>query len=65
MIDDMGKNIFVNPNGTERFPDFELYKHIAEHVHGAVPAKQFFTPVCQAFRVEEDQVCGKVYSLLY
>jgi hypothetical protein len=65
MIDDMGRNIFVNPNGTERFPDFELYKHIAEYVHGAVPAKQFFTPVCQAFRVEEDQVSGKVYSLLY
>jgi hypothetical protein len=61
MIDDEGKNIFINSDGTERFPDFDLYKHIAEFIHGAVPAKQFFTPAFQAFRVETS--VGKVYSL--
>jgi len=61
MIDDEGKNIFINADGTERFPDFDLYKHIAEFIHGAVPAKQFFTPAFQAFRIEE--TVGKVYPL--
>ena len=63
MIDDEGKNIFTNPNGTERFPDFDLYKHIAEFVHGAVPSKQFFTATFQIFKVDEKDVDGKVYSL--
>jgi len=65
MIDDMGKNIFTNPDGTERFPDFDLYKHIAEFIHGAVPCKQFFTAAFQVFRVDEESVLGdtKVYSL--
>jgi hypothetical protein len=63
MIDDEGKNIFTCPNGNERFPDFDLYKHIAEFVHGAVPSKQFFTPAFQVFRVEEEAISGKVYSL--
>jgi hypothetical protein len=64
MIDDMGKNIFTNPDGTERFPDFDLYKHIAEFIHGAVPCKQFFTPAFQVFRVDEESIGNeKVYSL--
>jgi hypothetical protein len=41
MIDDSGRNIFINPDGSERFPDFDLYKHIAAHIHKAVPAQQF------------------------
>ena len=63
MIDDEGKNIFTSPNGNERFPDFDLYKHIAEFVHGAIPSKQFFTATFQVFKVDEDAVSGKVYSL--
>ena len=65
MIDDEGKNIFINPGGSERFPDFDLYKHIAEFIHGAVPCKQFFTAAFQLFRVDEEKIVEgeKVYSL--
>jgi len=45
MIDDKGKNIFINPDESERFPDFDLYKHIAEWVHVAVPAEQVAKPI--------------------
>jgi hypothetical protein len=65
MIDDEGRNIFINPGGSERFPDFDLYKHIAEFIHGAIPCKQFFTPAFQVFRVDEEKIVAgeKVYSL--
>jgi hypothetical protein len=49
MIDDAGKNIFMNPDESERFPDFDLYKHIAEAVHVAVPAEQVAKPIFRGF----------------
>jgi hypothetical protein len=45
MIDDKGKNVFINPDESERFPDFDLYKHIAEWVHVAIPAEQVSKPI--------------------
>jgi hypothetical protein len=30
----------MEPDGSERFPDFDLYKHIAAKVHNAEPAAQ-------------------------
>jgi hypothetical protein len=59
MIDDSGRTIFINPDGTERFPDFDLYKHIAEFVHGAIPSQQFG----EVFRQFETEYSGKTYSL--
>jgi hypothetical protein len=63
MIDDFGKNIFVNPDGTERFPDFELYNHIAAHIHKAVPSQQISNPVFDEFQVAGAPAGVKVYSL--
>ena len=65
MIDDKGKNIFINPDGSERFPDFDLYKHIAAYVHGAVPSQQIMNPVFDGFQVAVGDVPSgaKVYSL--
>jgi len=64
MIDDAGKNIFVNADGSERFPDFDLYKHIAEFVHGAVPSQQIMNGVFDGFQVGAADATGaKVYSL--
>jgi hypothetical protein len=40
MVDDDDKNVLMEPDGSERFPDFDLYKHIAAKVHGAEPAAQ-------------------------
>ncbi len=56
MIDDEGRNILVEPSGEERFPDFDLYKHIAESVHGAVPAKQFSAPAFDRFQVNPSEI---------
>lgn len=37
LTDDKGKNILRNPDDSERFPDFDLYKHIARHAINSVP----------------------------
>ena len=56
MLDDEGRNILVEPSGEERFPDFDLYKHIAAHVHGAVPMKQLSKPAFDRFQVNPSEV---------
>jgi hypothetical protein len=65
MIDDKGKNIFINADGTERFPSFDLYKHIAEYVHLAVPSQQIMNPVFDSFQIPQSELPAgvKVYSL--
>jgi hypothetical protein len=65
MIDDKGRSIFMNPDGSERFPDFDLYKHIAEHVHGAIPSRQFGKPIFDSFQISSKDIPegAKVYSL--
>jgi hypothetical protein len=62
MIDDAGKNVFMNPDESERFPNFDLYKHIAEYVHVAVPAEQVAKPIFGGF-VFGGKVEKKVYPL--
>ena len=56
MIDDNGCNILVDPSGEERFPDFDLYKHIAASVHGAVPSLQFSAPPFDRFQVNPSEI---------
>lgn len=65
MIDDAGRNIFINPDGSERFPDFDLYKHIAAEVHRAVPAQQIHSAAFDGFQIDQTAVPAgtKVYSL--
>jgi len=65
MIDDKGRSVFSNPDGTERFPDFDLYKHIAEYVHCAIPSRQFGKPIFDPFQISSKDIPEgvKVYSL--
>lgn len=65
MIDEEGRNIFINADGSERFPDFDLYKHIAAHVHGAVPSQQFSRPAFDAFQIAAGDVTDgtKIWQL--
>jgi hypothetical protein len=64
MIDDKGRNIFINPDGSERFPTFNLYKHIAKFNHQAIPSRQIMNPAFDTFQIAESEVVGvKVYSL--
>jgi hypothetical protein len=50
MLDDSGASVLYDDDGDERFPGFELYVHIAEAVHGAVPAEQFAAKPFSQFR---------------
>jgi len=64
MLDDNGRNVLIEPSGEERFPDFDLYKHIAAKVHGAVPSHQFSKPAFDRFQVNPSDAAGvKKWSL--
>ncbi len=45
LTDDEGKNVLREPNGEERYPDFDLYSAIAADVHRAVPSFQIEKPL--------------------
>jgi hypothetical protein len=62
LIDDDGMNVLIDPDGSERYPDFYLYKHIAAHVHTAIPKYQFLEPAFDRFQVNPSEV-GKSWSL--
>jgi hypothetical protein len=45
LTDDEGKNVLREPDGKERYPDFDLYPAISIGVHSAVPAAQIEKPI--------------------
>jgi hypothetical protein len=49
-VDDQGKTLYQTEFGDERYPGFELYIHIAQDVHNAIPREQFTKPVFDMFR---------------
>lgn len=61
MVDDDDKNILMEPDGSERFPDFDLYKHIAEKIHGADPTQQIHKLPFSKFKILEK--VDKTYPL--
>lgn len=63
MVDDEDCNVLMEPDGSERFPDFDLYKHIAAKCHNAVPAEQFEKPAFKRFQIKKIPVSVKPYSL--
>ena len=48
-IDDNGINVLYKNNGTERYPDFKLYKMIARCVHNHTPVAQLDRPEFSEF----------------
>jgi hypothetical protein len=60
LIDDDGRNVLIEPDGEERFPDFDLYKHIAAKIHSAVPALQLTHPAFDRFQVSPSEVGADV-----
>ena len=62
LVCDDGHNILMEPDGKERYPDFELYKIIAAKLHSAIPFEQVRKPVFEKFRVKSAEG-AKVYSL--
>lgn len=63
LLCDDGHNVLMDPDGSERYPDFDLYKVITSQVHGAVPADQLKKPLFKCFACK-DEPKQKVYSLM-
>lgn len=64
IIDSKGKNILHNDDGTERFPGFDLYKHISAFCKGAVPKEQIRKPIFEKFKHSGSAPEGEqIYSL--
>lgn len=62
LLCDDGHNVLIDPDGSERYPDFDLYKVITQHVHGAVPSEQIRKPIFAKFQTNSPP-SGKVYPL--
>ena len=62
LVCDDGHNVLMDPDGSERYPDFDLYKVITTQVHNAVPSEQFEKDVFQCFKVNGAGT-QKAYSL--
>lgn len=56
MIDDRGRNILREEDGTERFPDFDLYEHISAHVHTARPQDQIHKDIFKGYQIDPKNV---------
>ena len=48
-LDDKGVNVLYKNDGTDRYPDFKLYKMIARFVHNHTPQAQFERPEFKAY----------------
>ena len=50
LIDDKKRNVLRTADGDDRFPGFDLYIHIAKHVHNAVPKEQLDVSAFSEFK---------------
>jgi hypothetical protein len=55
-IDDNGINVLYKNNGTERYPDFKLYKMIARCVHNHTPVAQLERPEFNKFVISKNSM---------
>lgn len=67
MVDDEDKNILMNPDSSERFPNFDLYIHIAAHCKNAFPDEQIYKEPFSKFVCNDTEIPigTKPYSLFY
>jgi hypothetical protein len=63
LTDDEGKNVLREPNGQERYPDFDLYSAIAADVHRAVPWQQLEKPIFAGFKTDAEATKEPTYDL--
>jgi hypothetical protein len=62
-LDDKGINMLYKTNGTDRYPDFKLYKMIARCVHNHTPQKQLERPEFDAFSNFNDPIPKDVIDI--
>ena len=56
VYDDSGKNILYKNNGSERYPDFKLYKMIARTVHNHTPQKVIKNPLFEKYLISKKRI---------
>ena len=56
VFDDNNKNILYKNNGTERYPDFKLYKMIARSVHKHTPQNVLQKPLFDSYKVPKKRI---------
>ena len=56
LTDDEGMSIMRNPDDSERFPDFDLYKHIARHAKSAVPREEALSELFAGYSVKRETI---------
>ena len=59
--DDKGKNILYKKNGTERYPEFKLYKMIARNVHNHTPEAQLERECFSNFKISKNKIKKNIY----
>jgi hypothetical protein len=67
LIDDTGKNVLRDEDGTERFPDFDLYSHISAHVFCAKPQEQICRDIFNKYKFDANMIGDweTVYPLFF
>jgi hypothetical protein len=55
-LDDKGTNLLYKADGTDRYPDFKLYKMIARLVHNHTPQNQLERKEFTSFLVKKDGI---------
>lgn len=61
-LDDKGVNVLYKNDGTDRYPDFKLYKMIARFVHNHTPQAQLDRPEFKAFEFK-GEVKGDIMDI--
>ncbi len=56
LIDSDGRNVLRDEDGTERFPDFDLYIHISAKCFAAKPQDQIHKPIFTGYKVAAKEV---------
>ncbi len=62
-LDDKGINMLYKNNGTDRYPDFKLYKMIARCVHNHIPQAQLERPEFAAYSKFKGEVPDDVINI--
>lgn len=62
-VDDNGINVLYKNNGTDRYPDFKLYKMIARCVHNHTPVAQLERPEFAAFSFNREKIPKNEYVI--
>jgi len=62
-LDDKGINMLYKNNGTDRYPDFKLYKMISRCVHNHTPQAQLDRPEFNAFSKFKGDISSDVINI--